>query len=165
MNKLPTQHHTINGFILVDGAADFIKFLEYVFDGQENTTMRIPDRDGSLIHSEVTIGDATLLIADRKQDWVFTPAMTQVYVENAEQTLQRAVERGGKIVTPVSKFYGDYDIARFTDKWNNLWWLFTPAPVAEELAPLKSSTDWHDAKPSEVYTTLMETMRNLKDPR
>src|SRR5690606_23547328 len=108
-DNLPAQHHTINGFIVVKGAVEFIDFLEYVFDGEENKAMRVPDRDGSLIHAEVTIGDATILTADRKDDWTFTPALTQVYVKDAEKTLQRAVERDGKIVTPVSKFYGDYD--------------------------------------------------------
>jgi len=164
-NNLPAQHHTINGFIVAKGAVEFIDFLEYVFDGEENKAMRIPDRDGSLIHAEVMIGDSTILTADRKDDWAFTPALTQVYVKDAEVTLKKAVERGGKIVTPISKFYGDYDIARFTDPWNNLWWLFAPAKKEVEVKEVNGTTDWHDAKPSQVYVTLMETMRNLKEPK
>lgn len=163
MEKLPKNHHTVIGFIIVPGAAEFIDFLKYVFDGKESQEMRIPDRDGSLIHAEVTIGDATILVADRKEDWPFTPALTQVYVSDAEQTLRRAEERGGKVVTPVSKFYGGYDISRFIDTWHNLWWLFSPAE-SDAPGPVQSNTDWHNAKPSQVYATLMEAMRNLKEP-
>ncbi len=161
LTNLPPAHHTVNSFIVVKGAADFISFVEYVFDGKENAQVRTPDRDGTLIHAEVVIGDSVIMVADRKPDWVFTPALTQVYVTDADQVLKRAVEKGGRIVTPISKFYGGYDIARFLDKWNNLWWLFTPA--APDKAEWKATTEWHSAKPSQIYTTLMETMRNLKD--
>jgi len=162
IENLPSAHHTVNSFIVVRGAAEFINFLEYVFDGKENTAIRTPDRDGSLIHAEVTIGDSTIMTADRKADWVFTPALTQIYVDDAEQVLSRAVERGGQVVTPISKFYGGYDIARFLDKWNNLWWLFTPA--TEGTQKRTATTEWHNADPSQIYLTLMETMRTLEDP-
>lgn len=163
ITKLPPAHHTINSFIVVRGAIEFIGFLEYVFDGKENTAIRTPDRDGSLIHAEVTIGDSAIMTADRKADWVFTPALTQIYVDDAEQVLRRAVERGGRVVTPISKFYGGYNIARFLDKWNNLWWLFTPAVKGEQ--DWTATTEWHNADPSQIYLTLMETMRTLKEPK
>ena len=163
MPKLSAKHHTVNSFIIVKGAAELITYLEYVFDGKEDSQLRIPDRDGSLIHAEVNIGDATILIADRNDDWVFTPALTQVYVLDAEQTLRRAVEKGGKVITPISKFYGDYDIARFVDPWNNLWWLFTPASSPNSVEQ-NTKTEWHNREPSKIYTTLMEVMRELKDP-
>ena len=58
---------------------------------------------------------------------------------------------------------GGYDIARFVDAWSNLWWLFTPT-ASDEKDEWKASTDWHSAEPSQIYTTLMDTMRSLKDP-
>lgn len=152
--------NTVNGFIVVKGAADFITFLSEVFDGTENPEAHTPDwyaNDGTLIHAEVSIGDSLIMVADRKADWPFTPALTQVYVADAAETLRRAVERGATVVTEISPFYGGLDIARFLDPWGNLWWLF--APAAEGVEP---SMDGNE--PGPVYTTLLEAMRGLSEP-
>ncbi|MDP5228279.1 MULTISPECIES: VOC family protein [Arthrobacter] len=162
---IPAAHNTVNPFVIVSDAAGFIDFVTEVFDGRESPGLRIPDRDGSLIHAEVVIGDSSVLISDRKSDWPFTPAFLQVYVPDSQEVLDRAVERGGTVVTPVSSFYGGFTLSRLQDPWGNLWWLYSPAPAVEP-GPTASggSTDWHDRKPSAVYTTLMEAMRRLGEP-
>src|SRR5262245_46152677 len=108
---LPAGHNSVNSFIVVAGAREFIRFLGDVFDGTEHTQVRTPDRDGSLIHAEVRIGTSTVMIADTKVDWPALPALTQVYVPNAQVVLDRAVARGGRIVTTVSPFYNGLKIA------------------------------------------------------
>jgi uncharacterized glyoxalase superfamily protein PhnB len=162
----PRGENTVNGFVVVDGAAPFIDFLVAVFDANERAEARTPDfyaGDGTLIHAEVKIGNSLLMVADRKAGWPFTPALTQVYVADPEETMRRAVERGATVVTPVSPFYGGYGIARFLDPWHNLWWLFFPAaetnPAAGEESGWEESTE-----PGTVYTTLLETMVTLADP-
>ncbi len=163
--NLPAHNHTVNTFIVVDGAADFIDFLVDVFDGQEHAAVRTPDRDGTLIHAEVVVGDSTIMIGDRKPDWPFTPALTQVYVHDVEEVLARAERAGSTTVTPRSEFYGGYDLARFLDPWHNLWWLYAPSDVGEPTTEMTAETDWHDAEPSVVYTTLMRAMADLAPPR
>ncbi|GAA4894926.1 putative glyoxalase superfamily protein PhnB [Stackebrandtia albiflava] len=159
-----TRHNTVNGFIIAKDAAGLIEFLTEVFDGREDLEAHTPDwyaDDGTLIHAEVRIGNSLLMVADRKPDWPFTPAMTQVYVSDAAQTLRRAVGRGATVVTEVSPFYGGLDIARFLDPWGNLWWLF--APAADD-AGEESSPESSDSEPGPVYTTLLDAMRRLHDP-
>ncbi|GAA4431807.1 hypothetical protein GCM10023169_36740 [Georgenia halophila] len=165
----PAGENTVNNFVIVDGAADLIAFLTEVFDATENTDARSPDffaDDGTLIHAEVRIGSSTVMLADRKSDWPFTPAFTQVYVADATETLRRAVGRGAAIVTEPSPFYGGYDISRFIDPWHNVWWLFSPAADLEASSQEWDEEPWETpSEPDAVYTTLLETMRGLADPR
>jgi PhnB protein len=162
-------YNTVNGFIIVKGAAGFIEFLTEVFDGTEIVEAHTPDwyaDDGTLIHAEVRIGNSVIMVADRKADWPFTPAMTQVYVTDAAETLHRAVDRGATVITEVSPFYGGLDIARFLDPWGNLWWLFTPTAAGNTQDDVQdgSAPDWEDPQPGPVYTTLLDAMRQLADP-
>jgi uncharacterized glyoxalase superfamily protein PhnB len=159
------EYNTVNGFIVLKGAARFIDFLTEVFDGTEIDEAHTPDwyaGDGTLIHAEVRIGNSVIMIADRKADWPFTPALTQVYVADAAETLRRAVDLGATVITEVSPFYGGFDIARFLDPWGNLWWLFAPAPAGNAQDEPSSESD--DPGPGPVYTTLHDAMRQLADP-
>ncbi len=161
--ELPPNHHTLNTFVLVDDATEFIDHLVRVFGASETESVRTPDRDGSLIHAEVVIGDSTIMIADRKPDWPITPAFNQIYVDDIDVILTRATTLGSMIVTPRSPFYGGYDVARLMDPWHNLWWLYAPAAGRhQDVDTRTATTDWHESQPSVVYSTLMEFMRDLR---
>jgi len=141
----PADHNTVNPFVIVPKAVEFIDFVMEVFEGREATAFRVPDKDGSLIHAEVVVGDSSILIS--------------------QAVLDRAVARGAAVITPVSAFYGGYSLARFRDPWSNLWWLYAPETENADVPSSESSkTDWHDREPSRVYTTLMQAMRDLRAP-
>ncbi|MBE7171039.1 MAG: VOC family protein [Williamsia sp.] len=155
------HYNKVNPFVIVkESAVGFIRFLEEVFDGKENKPIRTPDKDGTLIHAEVQIGDSMILIADSKDDWPFTPAFLQVYVDDAQLILEKATKCGAEIVTPLSDFYNGLKLARMKDKWGNIWWLYEKGDAQK--VDNKSDTDWHNSKPSEIYLTLMSAMKNLK---
>lgn len=162
---IPAGHNTVNPFAIVKDANSFIHFVEVVFDGTEAAHVRTPDRDGSIIHAEIAVGNSTIMLCDSKESWPFTPALLQVYVPDAQTCLDRAAEFGAKVVTPVSDFYGGYRLARILDPWHNVWWIYEPntRPVAQE--DRDSDTDWHDRKPSLIYTSLMDTMATLCSPQ
>jgi uncharacterized glyoxalase superfamily protein PhnB len=109
------------------------------------------------------LGNATIMVCDSKPDWPPTPAFTQVYVSDGQVVLDRAESRGARIVTVLSPFYNGVKLARFLDPWGNLWWLYEPAVDQPEKDG--STTSWHDADPSYVYTSLMNAMRTLRDLR
>ena len=161
--ELKTPHYNkVNPFVIIKGGATgFIDFVERVFDAEENKQVRTPDRDGTLIHAEVQIGDSMILLADSKEDWPFTPSFLQVYVDNAQETLNRAEKEGAQIITNVSIFYNGLKLARIKDNWGNIWWLYEKMNQ-DSLVENKSATDWHNKKPSVIYTTLMQAMKNLR---
>jgi uncharacterized glyoxalase superfamily protein PhnB len=162
--KIPNGYNAVNMFILIKGdAKKFIEFVEQVFGGIERKQVRTPDKDGTLIHSEIQLSDSSILVADSKPDWPFTPAFIQVYVENAQAILDRAQKAGAVVVTEVSDFYNGFKLARLKDMWGNIWWLYEPDIDKKEIsAGIKSDISWHDKKPSKIYTTLMEAMHYLK---
>jgi PhnB protein len=160
---LPEGYNTVNFFIIVKGGAtNFIEFVEKVFGGIEDRQARTPDKDGLLIHAEIRVGDSTIMVADSKPDWPFTPAFPQVYVKDSQAVLDRAEQEGAKVLTEVSDFYYGMKLARFKDSWGNIWWLFERGVTPEKTdVEVEADVSWHDKKPSRVYTTLMEAMRDL----
>jgi uncharacterized glyoxalase superfamily protein PhnB len=162
--EIPNGYNVINMFVIIKGGADkFIKFVEHVFDGKERSNIRTPDRDGTLIHSEIQVGDSSILVADSKSDWPFTPSFIQVYVKDAQNILNKAKNAGADIITELSPFYGGYKIARIKDIWGNIWWLYEPERnISKKSTETKSETSWHDKDPSYIYTSLMKAMHELK---
>ena len=163
--QIPNGYNNTNQFVIIKGGAtNFIEFVANIFGAKERVEVRTSDRDGLLIHAEVVLGNATLMLADSKEDWPFTPAFIQVYVQDAQATLDRATTRGAELVTKVNKFYGGIKLARFKDPFGNIWWLYQPDPEGQKDTEQSSNADWHDKKPSEVYITIMDAMKNLTAP-
>jgi PhnB protein len=158
---IPKGYSAVNMFVIVkENASDFIKFVEDVFEGKERTYVRTPDKDGKLIHAEIQIGDSSILVADSKDDWPFTPAFIQIYVKDAQVILDRATKNGARVITERSDFYNGVKLARIQDAWGNIWWLYEPEKKKDEVKPV-ADVSWHDKKPSAIYTSLMDAMRKL----
>ncbi|MEV4569244.1 VOC family protein [Nonomuraea sp. NPDC049419] len=189
MTAVPAGSNTVNPFIVTDDAAGLIDFLIAVFGAVDVPEARTNDKDGLVLHSELRVGDSLLTIADRKPDWPFTPALTRVYVDDVEVTLDRAAARGARVVTRPTGFFGDI-LARFQDPSGNLWWVYRHDPAAagstwsdsdDASADAAEDTaedtaedagedagDWTDFTSPEleyIHETLVDTMRSLKDPR
>jgi PhnB protein len=160
-SQIPAGHNVVNMFVLIKGGADrFITFVEDVIGGKERAEVRTPDKDGTLIHAEIQLGDSTLMLADSKPSWPYTPAFIQVYVQDAQIVLDKAQQAGGEVVTEVSRFYNGYRLARMKDPWGNMWWLYEPDREKQRAEP-ESDVSWHDQSPSQIYTTLMSAMEHL----
>lgn len=110
----PAGSNTINPFLMTDDAARIIDFVIEVFGATDVPEARTVDTDGLILHSELRIGDSVITVADRKPDWPFTPGFIQVYVDDVEGTLARAVGLGARIVTRPTDFFGD-TFSRFAD--------------------------------------------------
>ncbi|MEX0896053.1 MAG: VOC family protein [Patescibacteria group bacterium] len=125
--NIPKGHNTANSFIITKDASKLIEFLQEVFGATEDPAAHTVDNDGLLIHSELAIGDSIVMVGDTKPGRPFTPSLLRVYVDDVDGTLKRAKKLGAKIVTEPTDFYGDV-FSRFTDPWNNLWWVFKHNP-------------------------------------
>ena len=85
----------------------------------------LDNKDGKLIHAEVQIDDSTIMLADSKDDWPFTPSFIQIYLMSIDETIKKAIENNAEIITEKTKFYGGYNIARIKDPFGNTWWITT----------------------------------------
>lgn len=162
-SRIDNGHGSLNAFAVVrgpGGARAFLEFLAAVFDASTVADALVVDTDGLLIHAEARIGDSCLLVADSKPGWAFTPALLQVHVEDPAEVLRRAADRGARVITEISPFYGS-TISRFIDPWHNVWWLFgPPEPDAPELS-------WDPGaarEESTVHATICRAMEELRPP-
>ncbi|MGW9157201.1 MULTISPECIES: VOC family protein [unclassified Microbacterium] len=184
---LPAGSNTVNPFLMTDDAARIIDFVIEVFEATDVPEARTVDTDGLILHSELRIGDSVITVADRKPDWPFTPGFIQVYVDDVEGTLARAVGLGARIVTRPTDFFGD-TFSRFADPSGNLWWVYAHVPQEQvwdadgaDAASWSGSgdgeeaddhgaaeEDWSSFTSPEleyIHESLVEAMASLRDPR
>jgi len=166
----PAGHAALNPFFIVDDAEGLIAFLRAVFGGEEHPDARTVDVDGLLLHAELEIDGTTLMVAERKPDWPFLPQLTQVYVADLEPVLARAAERGARIVTEPTDFFGTR-FARLLDPWGNLWWVYQHGEMPDmqlDAAPEDEEppAEWTDPGLAYIHSTLLDVLPGLgADPR
>lgn len=163
--NVPDGYNTVNPFIISDNAGELLRFIVDVFGGEESKDGLTYDDDGLVLHSEVRVGNSTILIADCKPEWRFTPAFLQVYVGDVEVVLRLAAERGATVLTKPTEFIG-VAFSRIQDPWRNIWWVYQQLDqydweaaggdgdgVEETWQPTPEATY--------IYDTLIEAMNNL----
>jgi PhnB protein len=168
----PKGSHIVNPLIATKDARALIEFLEKVFSAKEDkNALAFSESDGKVFNSSVTIGDTSMIIFDRKDSWKHTPSLLQVYVNDIEVKLEKAVSFGATIVTKPTDFYGG-KLARFIDPQGNLWWLFELTEYNESDWESSDSdgnnedTTWSaDADPNMTYIheSLVEAMKKLNE--
>ena len=118
--QIPPIHQQIMPYLIVENAKNLIEFLTEVFDA--NLSLK-KMRDADLImHAEMVIGSHTIMLADATEDWKAQNAGLFIYVENADQVYQKALERGSTSLMPPS----DEDYGRscgVVDPTGNVWWI------------------------------------------
>ncbi|TPW74141.1 VOC family protein [Schumannella soli] len=151
--RITGRGSSLTPFVLLDDAAGFIDFASAVFGAVEVDLARTATPSGLLIHAELRLGDALLLLADRQPGWPSRPGLLQLWVADAADVIARAEPRGATVVTPPTPFYGSLTLARLLDPWGNLWWLYEPVPGQPDPRPAWEGGD------DTVFRTLDEHLR------
>ncbi|MDT0156706.1 VOC family protein [Microbacterium sp. ARD32] len=151
--EITGRGQSLNPFVIVQDAAGFIRFAERVFGAEEVEAARTPTPSGGLIHAELRIGDSLLLLSDPQPGWARRPGLFQLWVDDVDAVIERAVKDGSTVVTPPTPFYGALTLARVEDPWGNLWWLYQP--VAGQPDPVPSWEGGSDV----VFRSLDEHLR------
>lgn len=121
-NYKPKDLHDLTTFLVVDDAAEFIKFLTKI-GGEQTFVMKTPD--GKVAHATVKIGDSNLMIGDTMDGMQPQVAMLYLYVKDIDAAFKKAVAAGGESVhEPADQYYGDR-AGCVKDKWGNTWWFAT----------------------------------------
>jgi uncharacterized glyoxalase superfamily protein PhnB len=110
------------------GAAKAIDFYKKAFGGVE--MMRLPGKDGRLIHAAVEINGARVMLVDEFPEMGAkapttlkgTPVTIHLMVDDVDTFTKRAVKAGAKVIMPVADmFWGDrYGIVEdpFGHRWS-----------------------------------------------
>lgn len=119
--KLPAGHQTIMPYLILDGALEFIAFTQNVFNAETSGEPSLRG-DGTVMHAEIRIEGSTIMVTDASADWKKQTANLFVYVPNADETFEKAVQAGATVLMPPS----DQDYGRacgVTDTFGNVWWI------------------------------------------
>lgn len=120
--KIPAEHQTVMPYLIVNRAADFIKFTKNVFNAIENEKIKSMRDGDTIMHSEIKIGGCTIMFADSTENFEPQTAGLFIYVENADATFKKAIDEGATIVMELS----DKDYGRtcgVQDPFGNVWWI------------------------------------------
>ena len=121
--NIPPGYQTIMPYLIIKDAAKFAEFTKKVFNAEEKDRHM---RDEKIImHAEVMIGDSTIMFADATAQFNERTTGLFVYVDNADETFQKALDEGASSLMPPS----DQPYGRsggVIDPFGNTWWIATP---------------------------------------
>lgn len=121
--KIIASHQQAMPYIVVEKAEDFIDFIRKIFQAQE--MIRRLDVDNRIQHSEIKIGDTTILLTEASQHYPAHPGSMYVYVKDTDQTYYEALDAGStSLMEPMEEDYGARG-AGFQDPYGNVWWIAT----------------------------------------
>ncbi len=128
---IPDDYPRVTPYLYIDGASSAIDFYIAVLGAERRMTM--PGPDGKVGHAELTIGDSVIMLADEFPEMGVrgprsvggTPVVIHLYVEDVDDTFERAVNAGATVLRPVEdKFYGDRG-GEFEDPYGHRWSIAT----------------------------------------
>lgn len=117
--------HAVIAHIMLDDASAAIDFYQRALGASE--LFRIADSDGRILHAEVSIGGAVVMIGDADPPFVApttsgsTTVGLHVYLDNVDTGLRKAEQAGGEILQSAQDmFYGDRS-GMFRDPFGHIW--------------------------------------------
>jgi PhnB protein len=131
VNPVAEGYTAVTPYLCVRGAADAIDFYTKMFGAKER--MRMPQPDGKIGHSELVIRDAVVMLSDEFTDMGVlspqslggSPVTLNVYVDDVDAVVERAVAAGATLDRPVeNRFYGDRS-GQIVDPWGHRWSIAT----------------------------------------
>lgn len=150
---IPDGYTTITPYLVIRGASDAIQFYRKAFNALEIKRMINPG-DGKIMHAEIKIGNAFLMVADEFLDMGFkspqalggSTAFIHLYVENADDLFHQAQKAGAKIIKALgNEFFGDrHGIVQ--DPFGYMWAI---------------ATHIEDISPKELEHRLAEYSKNM----
>ena len=127
VNPVAEGYTAVTPYLCVRGAADAIDFYTKMFGARER--MRMPQPDGRIGHAELMIRDAVVMLSDEFTDMGVlspqslggSPVTLNVYVDDVDAVVERAVAAGATLDRPVeNRFYGDRS-GQIVDPWGHRW--------------------------------------------
>lgn len=166
VGPIPAGYPSVSPWIIAGNSAEVIEFLKSVFEATEAEGSRFINKDGSIGHAEVRIGDSVILLFDAKPEWPTLQAFLRVYVPDADAVFNKAIAAGSEPVTQMrTLFFGDR-VGRVKDPFGNIWWIQTHVEDVGEKTleeKMKDPAAIEDLKYFED-TLMWELGKNVREP-
>ena len=119
----PEGYTSVSPYLIVDGAERTIRFLEQAFGARELRRFAAPD--GGIMHAEVRIDDAVIMLGDSGPGFLPVGAHVHVYVPDVDATYRTALEAGATSVRPPEQKGDDDKRGGVKDPGGTTWWIGT----------------------------------------
>ena len=83
VNPIPNGYHTVTPYLVVRGAAKMIEFAKKAF-GAETVGEAMKRPDGTIMHTQIKIGDSLIMVSDASAQNQPTQTMLYIYVPNVD---------------------------------------------------------------------------------
>jgi len=127
VQPIPERYRAATPYLCIKDAARALDFYAKAFGARQ--VMRLDGPDGRVMHAEIEIGAAPVMLADEcpqmqvrsPQSIGGSPVSVYVYVEDVDALAARAAAAGAEITHPVQdQFYGDRSV-QLRDPFGHLW--------------------------------------------
>ena len=126
-NAIPEGYHTVTPQLTLDNAAQAIEWYKKALGAEE--TGRSAGPDGKIMHAEVKIGNAMLMLADENPERdALSPSTlggagcsVMLYTDDVDATFKRAIAAGATaVMPPADMFWGDR-MGNLKDPFGHSW--------------------------------------------
>ena len=118
---IPSTHQSVMPYLILNNASSFYDFVQMVFDAETLQLERLEDNE-TIRHGEIKIGDSTIMFSNSRPEWSAQTANLFIYVEDADDTYQKALDHNAISVMELS----DAEYGRtcgVKDPTGNVWWI------------------------------------------
>lgn len=116
----PQGFSSVNTYLFVNDVAEYLSFLERVFDAKE---LNRTEHEGRIANLILTIGDTAMMLAQPQEAVTDMRTSFYLYVENVDEVYQHALENGcTSVFEPADMPYGDRQ-GGIEDPIGNYWWV------------------------------------------
>jgi PhnB protein len=131
VKAIPDGLHSITPNLIIKDASKAIDWYKKALGAQE--LYRMPGPDGRLMHAEIKIGDAVVMMTDEMPEMGGrgpqmlggTPVSLTIYCEDCDALFNRAVGAGASVRMPLEDaFWGDR-WGMLTDPFGHVWSIAT----------------------------------------
>jgi PhnB protein len=118
--NIPENYQRVMPYLIIKDGAKFIAFMQTVFGATEQyKAMR---DESTIMHAEINIKGSTIMFADCTDTYTQQNAGMFIYVDNCDETYQKALDNGAEnIMPPADQPYGRSAGVKYP--FGNTWWV------------------------------------------
>ena len=122
---------TATPYLIVTDAIAAIDFYKAAFGATEY--VRLADPSGKVMHAEIRVGDAPIMLADEFPDMGYrspktlggSPVSVLLYVDNVDALFEAATASGATVTMPIQDQFDGDRRGTLTDPFGHVWLLAT----------------------------------------
>jgi uncharacterized glyoxalase superfamily protein PhnB len=127
IKAIPEGMTAVTPHLICAGAADAIEFYKKAFNAKEGG--RMPGPDGRIMHAQITIGGAHVMLVDEMPEWGAlgpkalkgSSVTIHLYVKDVDATVAQAVAAGAKVTMPVDDMFWGDRYGKLEDPFGHQW--------------------------------------------